>query len=69
MYNIYVLVLVFQDRLSTCCPGCPRILEFFWYFVFQDRVSLYSPGCPGILFVDQAAPELTEIHLPLPPEC
>jgi hypothetical protein len=37
--------------------------------VFWGRVSLYSPGCPGTHFVDQADLELTEIHLPLPPEC
>jgi hypothetical protein len=37
--------------------------------VFQDRVSLCSPGCPGTHSVDQAGLELTEIHLPLPPEC
>ena len=36
---------------------------------FQDRVFLYSPGCPGAHSVDQADLELTEIHMPLPPEC
>jgi hypothetical protein len=28
-----------------------------------------SPGCPGSQSVDQTGLELTEIHLPLPPEC
>ena len=28
-----------------------------------------GPGCPGTHSVDQAGLELTEIHLPLPPEC
>ena len=31
----------------------------FYSFIFLDRVSLYSPSWP----------ELTEILLPLPPEC
>ncbi|KAL6030280.1 hypothetical protein STEG23_009295 [Scotinomys teguina] len=35
-----------------------------------DRVSLCSFGaCPGMGSVDQAGLELTEICLPLPPEC
>ena len=42
---------------------------FVCLFVFQDRVSLSSPGSPGISCVDQTGLELTEIHLPLPPEC
>ena len=28
-----------------------------------------NPGCPGTFSVDQAGPKLTEICLPLPPEC
>ena len=40
----------------------------FLFLFFQDRVSLCSPGCPGTRSVDQAGLELTEIHLPLPPE-
>jgi hypothetical protein len=39
------------------------------WFGFQDRVSLCSPGCPGTHSVDQAGLKLTEILLPLPPEC
>jgi hypothetical protein len=42
---------------------------FLLFFSFQNRVSLCSPSCPGTCFVDQAGLELTEIHLPLPPEC
>jgi hypothetical protein len=46
------------------------ILVFlFVCFVFRDRVSLSSPGFPGIHSVDQDALELTEILLPLSPEC
>ena len=43
---------------------------FVCLFCFPDRVSLCnSPGCPGTSSVDQAGLELTEICLPLPPEC
>lgn len=35
---------------------------------FQDKVPLCSLGCPRAHSVDQAGLELTEIHLPLPPE-
>ena len=38
-------------------------------FVFLRQVSLCSPGCATTHSVDQAGLELTEIHLPLPPEC
>jgi hypothetical protein len=41
----------------------------FGLFASQDRISLCSLGCPGSSFIDQAGLELTEIHLPLPPEC
>ena len=37
--------------------------------VFPDRVSLWSLGCPGTLCVIEAGLQLTEIHLPLPPDC
>ena len=39
------------------------------YLCFQDRVSLCSCGYPGTHYVDQADLKLTEIHLPLAPEC
>jgi hypothetical protein len=42
---------------------------FTYLFSFKDRVSLYSPGHPGTCYVGQAEFELTEICLPLPPEC
>jgi len=42
---------------------------FYFVFIFQDRVSFYSPGCLGISSVGQGGLELTELHLPLPPEC
>lgn len=38
-------------------------------FVFQDSVSLWSPDCPRTQYVDQSGLELSEIWLPLPPEC
>jgi hypothetical protein len=37
-------------------------------FFVQDRISSCSPGCHGTHSVDQAGLELTELHLPLPPE-
>ncbi|XP_037067742.1 cAMP-specific 3',5'-cyclic phosphodiesterase 4C isoform X1 [Peromyscus leucopus] len=37
--------------------------------VFPDGVSLCSPDCPGSRSVVQAGLELTEIRLPLPPQC
>lgn len=36
--------------------------------VFQDKVPLCSLGCSRAHSVDQAGLELTEIHLPLPPQ-
>uniref|UniRef100_A0A8C8ULV3 Uncharacterized protein n=1 Tax=Peromyscus maniculatus bairdii TaxID=230844 RepID=A0A8C8ULV3_PERMB len=49
----------------------PTFLTVFCLFVlvFRDRVSLCSSGYPGSHFVNQAGLELTEIHLPLPPNC
>lgn len=39
-------------------------------FIFGDKVSLpSSPGWPETRYVDQAAPELKEFLLLLPPEC
>jgi hypothetical protein len=58
-----------------------NLLHLYWDFIFsitiiiiicccfQDRISLSSPGCPGTHSVAQAGLELTEIRLPLPPEC
>lgn len=37
--------------------------------VFETGVSLHTPNCPGIFSADQAGLELTEILLPLLPEC
>lgn len=52
---LVVLLLVFDLLLVfVCC--C-------------DRVILCSPGYPGTSSVDQAGPNLTNICLPLPPEC
>jgi hypothetical protein len=38
-------------------------------FVIQDRISLCSFGHLGTRSVDQTGLELTEMCLPLPPEC
>lgn len=53
-------------RMESC--------KFYFLFLFislffWDRFSLHTPKCPGALCVDQAELELTEIHLPLTPEC
>ena len=46
------------------------VLFLCLFLVFQDRFSLFSFGaCPGTHSVDQAGLKLTEICLPLPPEC
>ena len=44
---------------------------FCFGLVFQDRVSLYVALEPvlELALVDQVGLELTEIHLPLLPEC
>ena len=42
---------------------------FSFSIFFLDRVSLCHPGCPGTHSVDQAGLYLTEICLPLFPEC
>ena len=40
------------------------------FLIFRDRVSLCIFGvCPGTHSVDQPSLKLTEICLPLPPEC
>ena len=44
----------------------------FWVriLVFQDNISLCSFGdCPGTSSAAQGDLELTEVSLPLPPEC
>jgi hypothetical protein len=50
---------------STSSPSSSSISSPSFCFVFQDKVSLCSSGCLGTHCVDQAALELTEIHLPL----
>jgi hypothetical protein len=37
---------------------------FVWFF----KAGFLCMKCPETLFVDQTVLELTEIHLPLPPE-
>ena len=45
------------------------IFFLFCIFVFQDKISLCSLSCPGPCSVDQAGLHLTEVCLPLPPNC
>jgi hypothetical protein len=65
--------LVEQSVLLTAEPSLQSHLYtglFVWSFVFQGRVVLpCSPLCPETCSVDQVDLELTEICLPLPPEC
>jgi hypothetical protein len=42
---------------------------FYWGREVIVMVSPRSPGCPETLSVDQTGLKLTEILLPLPPEC
>ncbi len=62
-----------RDPLASAprVPGlkvCATATQFV--FVFQDLEFLcYSSGCHGAHFVDQAGLGLTEICLPLSPEC
>jgi hypothetical protein len=45
------------------------IVLYFFVVVFEMGCTFCSPGCPGTHSVVQAGLELTEIHLPLLPEC
>jgi hypothetical protein len=73
--EMFVLAHIWGGGL--CLENNIRQLSFLTGFVClfvrlfsQDRVSLCnSPGCPGTCYVDQTGLELTEIPLPLPPEC
>ena len=67
------MLLMGTKILLKSAPFMSWLTEFFFVclFIFQDRVSLCSFGCRGSLSlsIDQAVLELTEIKLPLPPEC
>jgi hypothetical protein len=45
--------------------------QFFFSFLFWnfETGSLCGPGHPGTYYVHQAGLKLTEVYLPLPPEC
>ena len=58
-----------RDRKMRCLSCKQGKVLFCFIFVFWNRIPLCSPGCHGTGFVAQAGPEVTEIHLPLPPEC
>lgn len=61
--NMFCLL---SDSLDT-----HQFSEFLFYTVFYGchRVSLRIPGCPGVHYIDETALKLTEISLPLPPDC
>jgi hypothetical protein len=42
---------------------------YLFVFIFHERVSLCGSDCAAIHFLDQAGLGLSEINLPLPPEC
>ena len=44
-------------------------LGFCLFVLFWYRILFLAPGCPATRSVDQAGLKLTEIRLPLPPEC
>jgi hypothetical protein len=46
-----------------------NFLLLLLFCFFETGVSLYSPVCPETYSVDQTDLELTEICLPLSPEC
>ena len=62
MAHVYTLSL---ERLGLEAQKYCSLSSFF----FPSFVFLFSPGCSRTPFVCQADLELTEIHLPLPPEC
>lgn len=47
---------------------CMYSLSYSFFLIF-DRVYLHSPACPGIYYVYQTGIKLTEICLPLLPQC
>ena len=55
---------------SERVPKKRVVIVVVLFCFFLDGVSLCnSPSCPETHSVDQAGLKLTEIHLPLPPEC
>jgi hypothetical protein len=55
---------VMSDEQSLVC-----FCFFPPLWVFSRQFSLCNCSCPGICYVEQAGLQLTEIYLPLPPEC
>ena len=45
------------------------IFLLLFVLVFRDRVSMTLEAVLELALEDQTGLELTEIHLPLPPEC
>lgn len=57
--RVHILNMRFCALFKASCFVC-----LFWHMV-----SPYSTGCPETLNVDQDGLEITEIHLPYPPQC
>lgn len=67
IYSCIVFMHIHSGKSHTakspfCVPLCSCFV-FCFSFVRQG-LSVYSPGCSGTQYVDQADPELAEIHLP-----
>ena len=57
-------------KVATIGENETATKPFGWLvWLVVERVSFYTLGCPGTSSTDQAALELTEIHLPLLPKC
>ena len=65
--------LIWALRYFCCCCYYYYLfffnLWFFFFFFFETGFLCGFGTCPGTSSVDQAGLELTEIRLPLPPEC
>lgn len=61
-----LLTIMEESYLLSCFVIC----SVFFLFCFGIlRQSLCGPGHPGTCCVHQAGLKLTEVYLPLPPEC
>ena len=58
-----------SECVMECAPKGPYTLFCFVLFCFETGFLCGFVACPGISSVDQAGLELTEIRLPLLPEC
>lgn len=58
-----------HSALATRSFLCTYFLTCLNITFFGDRVLLYRLDWPRTPFVDQAVPEFTETHIPLPHKC